>query len=87
MPRRIVFLGIWLLLLVVLGVSMTATALHLGAWTPALNLGVAAASALLIAWFDMHLESAAGLLRLFAGGLIIFLMIMFGLGLADWLTR
>ncbi len=35
----------------------------------------------------MHLVSSAGILPLLAVGLVLWLLIMFGLGLADWLTR
>ena len=85
MPSRLTLLAVWIALLALLGLSMAASSLHWG--TPALNLLAAALTAALIAWFDMHLVSGAGILRLLAVGLLLWLMIMFGLGLADWLTR
>lgn len=35
----------------------------------------------------MHLRAASGIVRLFAGAALLWLVIMFGLGLNDWLTR
>jgi cytochrome c oxidase subunit 4 len=72
-----------MLLLATYGVSF----LHLGIFNPILNLGIAVAKAGLVAWFFMHLRAARGIVRLFAGAALLWLVIMFGLGLNDWLTR
>ncbi len=87
MPSRLAFVGVWLVLLALLGISMAVTLLELGPWHAALNMILAAASAVLVVWFDMHLRESSGILKLFATGTIIFLLIMFSFGLADWPTR
>ncbi|MGE5442449.1 MAG: cytochrome C oxidase subunit IV family protein, partial [Bacteroidota bacterium] len=61
--------------------------LHLGAFNPILNFGIAATKAALIAWFFMHPRAASGVVRLFAGAALFWLLIMFGLGLSDWIAR
>lgn len=84
--RRVLFevyIGLQLLLAATIGVSF----LHLGAFNPILNFGIAATKAALIAWFFMHLRAASGVVRLFAGAALFWLLIMFGLGLSDWIAR
>lgn len=84
--RRVLFevyIGLQLLLAATIGVSF----LHLGAFNPILNFGIAATKAALIAWFFMHLRAATGVVRLFAGAALFWLLIMFGLGLSDWIAR
>ncbi len=87
MPNRMTLVAVWLVLLALLGISTWVALLRLGSWHAALNLIFAVASAGAVVWFDMHLRKGSGTLKLFAGGTVIFLFIMFGFGLADWLTR
>lgn len=87
MPDKLILLVVWIVLLLLLGAGIEASRLGLGSWQAAVVLLLAAISAGLIAWFDMHLKYSSGILRLFAAGVLIFLLIMFGLGLPDWLTR
>jgi len=89
MPRSdaatfcLVYLGCLVLLAATIGVAH----LHLGALNPVLNLGIAAVKAFLIAWFFMHLREGSPLVRLTAFAGLFWLLIMFGLGFSDWLTR
>jgi cytochrome c oxidase subunit IV len=84
--RRVLFeayIALQLLLAATIGVSF----LHLGAFNPVLNFSIAAAKAALIGWFFMQLRAATGLVRLFAGAALLWLIIMFGIGLSDWIAR
>jgi cytochrome c oxidase subunit 4 len=84
---RTVFLVVYLACLVLLGATIGVAHLELGALNPALNLSIAAAKAFLIAWFFMHLREASPLIRLVAFADLLWLLTLFGLSLADWLTR
>lgn len=78
---------VYLALVVLLAATVGATFLSLGPWAIVANLMIAAAKAALILWFFMELAQAAALTRLFAFGALAWLLILFGLGWADWLTR
>ena len=84
--KRILF-EVYIALQLLLAATIAVSFLHLGAFNPILNFGIAAAKAGLIAWFFMHLRAASGMVRLFAGAALLWLIILFGLGLSDWLTR
>ena len=81
------YVVVYLVLLGLLGTTVGTYYLQLGALGVAANLGIAAAKALLIAWFFMHLREVSGLVRLFALGGLFWLAILFGLSLSDYLTR
>jgi cytochrome c oxidase subunit 4 len=82
------FLFVYLALLCLLALTIgSAQLLQLGAVKPFVNLGIAAIKAALIAWFFMHVREGSGLVRLFSVAALFWLMILFGLGLSDWLTR
>ncbi len=53
----------------------------------ALALGIAAAKAALIAGVFMHLRRGSALVRLFAGAGLVWMLLLFALTLADYLTR
>lgn len=50
-------------------------------------LGISAAKAGLIMWHYMHLKYRSHLVWIFAAAAIVWLLIMFGLTLSDYLTR
>lgn len=78
---------VWLLLLALLGINITATLLLSGAVAWTINLASAFGMAALIMASFMGLRSADNLLRLFAlGGLLWFAFLLF-LTLADFLAR
>jgi cytochrome c oxidase subunit 4 len=81
------FLLVYLVLLGLLGLTIGAAHLQLGAFKPVVNLGIAAIKAALIAWFFMHVREGSGLVRLFSAAALFWLLILFGLGLSDYLTR
>jgi cytochrome c oxidase subunit IV len=81
------FCLVWLACLLLLAATMGVSQLELGALNPILNLAIAAAKAFLIVWFFMHVREGAPLVRLFAFAGLFWLLLLFGLSLADWLTR
>jgi cytochrome c oxidase subunit IV len=82
------FLFVYLALLCLLALTIgSAQFLSLGAFKPVVNLGIAAIKAALIAWFFMHVREGGPLVRLFSVAALFWLVILFGLGLSDWLTR
>lgn len=77
-----VLVGIALLLL--LAATVAATFFGLGT---AANMGIAAAKASLVLWWFMELRNSGALVRLVAFGSASWLLLLFGLGFADWLSR
>jgi cytochrome c oxidase subunit 4 len=84
---RSVFFFAYLACLGLLAATIGVAHLELGALNPVLNLSIAAAKAFLIAWFFMHVREASPLVRLAAFAGLLWLVTLFGLSLADWLTR
>jgi cytochrome c oxidase subunit IV len=87
MPNRLTMVLVWGALLALLAATIGVSQLRLGLWNPVLNLSIAAIKTLLVAWLYMDLRTAPPVARLFGLGLILWLTIMFGLGIPDWLTR
>ncbi len=61
--------------------------IDLGRWNLILALGIATAKALLVVLYFMHLRYSGGLIRVFVGAAIMWLMILIGMTLDDVLTR
>ncbi len=87
MSQRTTFVLVYLALMLLLASTIGVAQLELGFWNPVLNLTIATIKAALIVWFFMHLREVPGIVRLAALGGVLWLAIMFGLSLADWLTR
>ncbi|MEK0083961.1 cytochrome C oxidase subunit IV family protein [Benzoatithermus flavus] len=81
------FVAVYLALLVLLAATTAASFVDLGVWNAVVNLGIAALKAGLVAWFFMELRRAAALVRLAAVAGLFWLVLLFGLGFADFLTR
>ena len=79
-----VLVGQWLVLGAMVGLTFADLS---AAVTTALVMALAAGQALSVLWFDMRLSEAPALVRLVAFGAAGWLSVLFGLGLADWLTR
>jgi cytochrome c oxidase subunit 4 len=84
LPRHI---GLWLLLLLLLGVNIAGSFLNLRAFNPALTLAIAGIQAFLIVGFFMHLRTAAPVPRIAAAAGFVWLLIMMSLTLSDYRTR
>jgi cytochrome c oxidase subunit 4 len=83
--RRLVL--VWVALLILLALTISATFLPIGPLKPVVNFGIALAKATLIFWFYMHLREESGLVRLAAVGAGAWLVIMLLLMSSDYLTR
>ncbi len=83
--RRV--LPVWVGLMALLGLSCAAAYAPLGPWTTAVNFGVAATQATLVAVLFMRLDSATALARLAAACGVFWTAILFTLTLIDVLSR
>jgi cytochrome c oxidase subunit IV len=81
------YLWTYLALLALLGLTIWTSSADLGRLNLVISLGIAAAKALLILLFFMHLKPAGGLLRLAAALGAAWLAVLIGLVLADYATR
>ena len=84
-PR--IYLRTFAALLGLLALTWGCAYLNLGAWNAPIALSVAAAKALLIALFFMHLRGARSLLYLAAASGVLWLIILIALALSDYMTR
>lgn len=82
-----VYLFVYLSLLLLLGMAIGLSFLHLGPAKVFAILGIAVLQALLILLFFMHLRLGSRLIWIFAGGSLIWLGIFFALALSDYFTR
>lgn len=87
MSTRATFILVWLVCLVLLGVNLVVAQLKLGALAPAPILGIAVLQAFLIMWFFLHVRRVGTVVRLAAFAAFLWVMILFGLSLGDYLTR
>jgi cytochrome c oxidase subunit 4 len=87
MSTRRTFVLVYLACLGLLGTTIGVAQLRLGALNSALNLTISAVKAFLVARFFMHVLASSGLVRLVSAGALFWLSILFGLSLADYLTR
>lgn len=78
---------VWIALMVLLVLTFGSTYLKLGSWNSAINLAIAAAKALLVAVFFMHLRSASTMLRIVAATALFTLALLFVLSHTDYATR
>ncbi|GJE31039.1 cytochrome C oxidase subunit IV family protein [Methylobacterium oxalidis] len=78
---------VWAGLILLLGLSCLAAWAPLGGWTSAVNLGLAATQAALVAVLFMRLDEAGPLVRLTAACGLFWLAILFTLCLTDVLSR
>jgi len=86
-PPVRVYILTWLALMGLLAASFTAAHFHLGEANTAVGLAIAAAKAVLVALFFMHLRRASALIAIFAIGALFWIAILFGLSGTDYATR
>ena len=79
--------AIWLALFVLLAITVGSAYVPLGDANGAINLGIAAAKAALIALFFMNLATSSVLVRLASAAGIFWLVFMFALTAGDYLSR
>ena len=80
-------LAVWALLLALLGASLVAAYTVSTPWAAAINFGIAATQAGLVALLFMRLDRADALVRLAAACGLFWLAILFALTLTDTLSR
>jgi len=78
---------VWLVLMLLLGLTVWLSSLSLGMWGTLLALLIACIKALLVAVFYMHLRHSSGLIRLAAGAALLWITFLFALSWADFLSR
>jgi cytochrome c oxidase subunit 4 len=78
---------VWIGLIGLLLITLGSAYVPLGWMNPAINLAIAAIKALLVAFFFMHLRSAHYMLRIAASAGFLWLAILVGLSLTDFVVR
>jgi cytochrome c oxidase subunit 4 len=81
------FIAAWLMLVLLAGFSLLSAFLHLGAFAPIVEFGLAATQAAIVFILFMRLKDPPTLKRLFAGAGFFWLLFLFGLGMTDYVTR
>lgn len=81
------YLGTWLALLALLALSVAGNFWPLGPLKPLVNFGIATAKAALVLAIFMQLRHTGTLTRLFASATFVWLGMLGGLALMDYLTR
>lgn len=81
------YLLTWVALLALLALTLGVAYVPLGAVNVALNIGIAGAKALLVMAVFMHLSGAGAVNRLAAAAGFLWLLILLGPTLGDYLTR
>jgi cytochrome c oxidase subunit 4 len=84
---RKTYLFVFLALLVLLAATVGAAFVNLGPFNLVLALIIAGVKAALVVLFFMHVRSSDSLTRIFAAAGLIWLLILVGLTLTDYLTR
>jgi cytochrome c oxidase subunit 4 len=86
LPPRTLLLS-WLGLLALLGLTVFAAYLPLGAFNTGIALAIAVSKALIVAFIFMELRDSNTVTAAYAGAGFFWLAIMLWLGLSDYLTR
>lgn len=77
----------WAALIGLLALTAASSYVPMGNWNNAANFAISCAKAALIALFFMELRGAAGILRLIALVVLLWLALLFGLSATDYATR
>lgn len=79
--------AVWLGLLLLLALTVGLSFLPLGGFAPFASTGIAAAKALLVVWFFMHLRQDSGIIRLVALAAVVWVAILLTLPWIDFSSR
>ncbi|HWP30379.1 MAG TPA: cytochrome C oxidase subunit IV family protein [Fimbriimonadales bacterium] len=85
-PVRVYFI-VYVLLMILLFVTYWVATMHLGRWNTVVAMLVAMVKTSLVALFFMHLYYSGRLTHVWAAVGFLFLVIMFGLTMNDYITR
>lgn len=77
----------YVVLLGLLGLSVLSAYLHIGAWHPVVNFGIAITQAAIVFLIFMRLAGRPSLKWVFAGAGFFWLFFLFALGAVDYFTR
>ncbi|MFL6649360.1 MAG: cytochrome C oxidase subunit IV family protein [Sulfurifustaceae bacterium] len=86
-PSIKTYLVVWLSLLVLLALTLTSAYVRLGTGNVVVNVAIAVIKAALVAIFFMHLKRGSVISRLVAVAGFLWLLVLIGLTLTDYLTR
>jgi cytochrome c oxidase subunit 4 len=81
------YLGVFVALLVLTGVTVAVAHVDLGAWNNVVMLGIAGIKAALVVLFFMHVWDSDRLTKLTVVAGFLWLAILIGITLTDYLTR
>jgi cytochrome c oxidase subunit IV len=81
-PAR-VFVYVWIALVILTGVTITAAQMHMGAWGMVANIAIASTKAGLVLWFFMHLKYEKRIFKLLLFIPIITISVIIGLTFFD----
>lgn len=84
--RRVYFL-VYLALLMLLGATVAIAYIELGSLNTLLALAIAITKAVLVILYFMHVRESDVLTRIFVAAGFVWLLILIGLTLSDYLTR
>ena len=82
-----IYIGVFVALLALTALTVGAALVDLGAFNNLVALAIAFSKATLVVWIFMGMRHASPLSRLVAVGGLLWLVILFGLTLADYWTR
>ena len=85
-PRRVYYI-VYVVLLILLGLTVVAARIELGAWSTAVALTIAAVKAMLVLLYFMHLRYSSRLVWIFAAAGFVWLLILLSYTLTDYLSR
>jgi cytochrome c oxidase subunit 4 len=85
--RRRVYLAVFGVLMVLTGATIGAAMVDLGRLNAATALAIAVVKAILVVLFFMHVRHSGRLTRLVITGGLVWLVILLGLTMSDYLTR
>jgi cytochrome c oxidase subunit 4 len=83
--RRVAY--VWLALLALLGMTIGASYFLSGTASAVASLSIGLGKAVLIFWFFMQLRAEKGLVRVFAVGAVVWLIILLTMSAIDYATR
>jgi cytochrome c oxidase subunit IV len=86
-PRARTYVLVWVALICLLLLTLGSAYVRLGPMNSAINLAIAAAKALLVVFFFMHLRTGNAVLRVVAAAGFLWLALLIGLSLTDFVVR
>ncbi len=81
------YVGIWIFLLCMTGLTVYAASIELHAWNPVVALVIATMKALAVILFFMHVKYSPRITQVIIVAAIFWLVLLLGLTLTDYITR